>query len=1577
LISKFLKLEALHSKLLKDKKNIQILEDLKQNLKIQEEEKKQQKSKVIPSNVIVRARATDSKSETVETHKATFAVVQDPDDPKSVKRVNNRGYFFEELTVISDQRCPVIISLIEQKVNEQMNSDLSGFGITQDQNIIDINALSKNDDNVDDEEDEEEEDEDEEEEEDEEEKELKEQKKLKKINDDKQKNKSQLKMTQETSLMTFAISLLDALQNENNMFLARFVDEERGYALSVGLCVTQQKQVRRIFEIPRIKLEVGIFTNPVLTNASQKRDKKNDSNKHSKSFLQLPQITGRSTLYDRLQSRATQLNDEAATLMEEASLALGDWMNSEGVVQQNSPYPPVIVIRMVEDRISYWEQITNEIHPFGVQLPNYEDGYSNQSIPFVCVNVVTKPLQPKQSLEQKIQVEISKLLKAEEEAKQKKEKKKQGLKKKKLTLIEQIIDNNDEQDSNDSDDEDIQDYSSVEVEEGRVRKNSIDDDIDDKQVNQNEDDDKGDGMNNTLRTNIQNDDQQNKQDIQQDPSSSNSNQNQNNEQSQQDADNKNKEQQSGHQAEDEDNQDDAPLTKFVKNKYEINKNTQEYIPEGFDPLTLPPITCFDLTIEPDQKKNSVINVGPLKNSMENDKYSMKQNAKRLKAEMKRRSRKYNPIVPLPPTPIISQYYITPLPKPTKQLIGIAFVDRNGYAAQFTSYIDPQVVFGPHPAIIAEFYSPIIHHSTKENLMAKITAASQRMKIFGQFRGSGYGNDQDNKNEQKMNLGQIIQKKDQTISVDEFLDWRDVLSVEERAELDKEEQIFLLLKGVAFAALGDDLHDKKTRAKNMRKLKTEQAQSDNIPLHSLDLNVYAQLRIDYSITPITGVGRQQLREWIQSAPSYRMDEYGAEELDEDAEKQEKQRMKELMKKKKQNESGNGQGDVNDALFGGLRNDLEDENGRTLRMSTIQKEAKKKKKMLLQQQKQLQQSETNQEQIDRELKEQQRKERKEQKRKELAQSLADAEGINVEDVDVSQLDDALLSDSEDSEYQRYNKNQDEEDSESETDPLDEFFSEDEDEVLLREEQRLMIRQKIEKEEEKKKKEEEKLLKKQNKGQKGNKEEIKKKQKQDQLEAQNLNQAWANEAQHLNDKEVQMMEKALKKKLNKLREKQKKLHHVRLARAALRYRRRELMRAIEAVEGLEKDIEKIKQVDKEGDNNNKDKDKDKEKNKNKDDDDDNYSEDQNGQQQQQQIHDGKGKKKKKKKGKINQQLALQQNQLIKQQTEVQQSYFDLLEDETLNIERIQKLEEIELLKKGEDKAVIIAQRKQKKIELNQALDFMDDDFEEDEDVRRTKRLILKGGISLVVIERLKEGIGQKQQTSSLTETDLAETEHIRQLNKELEQALERELYEKKRRAAEEMRREMQERRNLKQREGELQKLLYEIREKEENKLEDKRKEEEGRRELVRSVLCDHLVTTRCGPGGLEQQELEMNDYNAINLPTFAESILTSKVLLHARRRKDMDRGYLLKSESMLGGIIEKLVNQLIGLRKQMEAEDERSLIVRKVDKDHKIDRARMTREDFLSKQFREITFMENEDLHSFNYRKQWERKNLRKGE
>lgn len=38
------------------------------------------------------------------------------------------------------------------------------------------------------------------------------------------------------------------------------------------------------------------------------------------------------------------------------------------------------------------------------------------------------------------------------------------------------------------------------------------------------------------------------------------------------------------------------------------------------------------------------------------------------------------------------------------------------------------------------------------------------------------------------------------------------------------------------------------------------------------------------------------------------------------------------------------------------------------------------------------------------------------------------------------------------------------------------------------------------------------------------------------------------------------------------------------------------------------------------------------------------------------------------------------------------------------------------------------------------MDDDFEEDEDVRRTKRLILKGGISLVVIERLKEGIGQK---------------------------------------------------------------------------------------------------------------------------------------------------------------------------------------------------------------------------------------------
>ncbi|KAA6362751.1 MAG: hypothetical protein EZS28_041722, partial [Streblomastix strix] len=100
----------------------------------------------------------------------------------------------------------------------------------------------------------------------------------------------------------------------------------------------------------------------------------------------------------------------------------------------------------------------------------------------------------------------------------------------------------------------------------------------------------------------------------------------------------------------------------------------------------------------------------------------------------------SPQLQLPPYPVISEYYTTPLPPPinvateqnqlnnqqeqyhndeekrkkqiakmqtNNETLSISFVNRNGYASMVSSFFDPKVYFGGRPAIICEFYAPIV------------------------------------------------------------------------------------------------------------------------------------------------------------------------------------------------------------------------------------------------------------------------------------------------------------------------------------------------------------------------------------------------------------------------------------------------------------------------------------------------------------------------------------------------------------------------------------------------------------------------------------------------------------------------------------------------------------------------------------------------------------------------------------------------------------------------------------------------------------------------------------------------------
>ncbi|KAA6366241.1 MAG: hypothetical protein EZS28_038232, partial [Streblomastix strix] len=268
------------------------------------------RAKKLPERLIVRARATDAKSEMVETQPASFTIETNPDMENTFMRDPTRGYFYEEFDIVTDERAPLVVSLIQQEIKEspfdsytqraqkkefkeqsiQVNYDNNNHDVvTQGLNpncytnttVSLLNTLNeqkriyyqrrKQ------------------EEQERQERflygqdqydnptkgkkgdllapltlvQLNQSSNSYKLNDQNQQkvtfSRSSSFYYDETALTTVAIPVFEAAKRQGEFYLVRYVDEERGYALCVGICVHHMKMVRRLFETPKVGMMMQMY----------------------------------------------------------------------------------------------------------------------------------------------------------------------------------------------------------------------------------------------------------------------------------------------------------------------------------------------------------------------------------------------------------------------------------------------------------------------------------------------------------------------------------------------------------------------------------------------------------------------------------------------------------------------------------------------------------------------------------------------------------------------------------------------------------------------------------------------------------------------------------------------------------------------------------------------------------------------------------------------------------------------------------------------------------------------------------------------------------------------------------------------------------------------------------------------------------------------------------------------------------------------------------------------------------------------------------------------------------------------
>ncbi|KAA6399785.1 MAG: hypothetical protein EZS28_004685 [Streblomastix strix] len=305
-------------KRVKQKTRIEIEDQIRNELRFQK----------LPQRVIVRTRTTDAKSEMLETQPASFTVEADIQTPGKLVRDATRGYFFEELDMVTDERSPIIVSLIGQ---EDPNQDQQKYQAASPFEGIKTTAIFK----------------DKQELQDQSPNKLNQQHQLGGFDINQYFNPyigSTSKYFKEIALTTFAIPVIEAAQRQGEIYLVRFVDEQRGYAVSVGICVHHMKMVRRLFESPKIGMMMQLYLSPI----------------HQGHVPYPPVIVSRIT-----------------------GNSLADWNSLTDEVDNN------------KEQIKKMEEINVNIIIDGqIELSRTNiQGYSRKSLPFTCVPIVKRPIR--------------------------------------------------------------------------------------------------------------------------------------------------------------------------------------------------------------------------------------------------------------------------------------------------------------------------------------------------------------------------------------------------------------------------------------------------------------------------------------------------------------------------------------------------------------------------------------------------------------------------------------------------------------------------------------------------------------------------------------------------------------------------------------------------------------------------------------------------------------------------------------------------------------------------------------------------------------------------------------------------------------------------------------------------------------------------------------------------------------------------------------------------------------------------------------------------------------------------------
>ncbi|KAA6399784.1 MAG: hypothetical protein EZS28_004684, partial [Streblomastix strix] len=196
----------------------------------------------------------------------------------------------------------------------------------------------------------------------------------------------------------------------------------------------------------------------------------------------------------------------------------------------------------------------------------------------------------------------------------------------------------------------------------------------------------------------------------------------------------------------------------------------------------------------------------------------------------------------------------------------------------STFFDPKIYFGGHPAIICEFYAPILTKDTTETALKKYAV---------DFWIENKANKVTNKQEDNQNLDLAVQaqtlKQQQrdTLQKKNINNDLDTLKRRVRQKLAHrmKRSTYLMLKGAAVASIAVETSDIYQQQMQHGTFARKFLTSPNIPVNSLDSNSYPPIRIDTKMYPIRATNINTINKLKKREPTDIIDEFGEQEENE--------------------------------------------------------------------------------------------------------------------------------------------------------------------------------------------------------------------------------------------------------------------------------------------------------------------------------------------------------------------------------------------------------------------------------------------------------------------------------------------------------------------------------------------------------------------------------------------------------------------------------------------------------------------------------------------------------------------------